>query len=227
MLKPWQKEAWCIPSVGPEFVWRMEDVLDLYAEAEDPRRPRVCLDECPYQLVGEVRQAMAAQPGQPARYDYEYTRQGTCNLFMLLRPHTGWRHVKVTAQRTKRDFAICLQELVDVHFPEAECIRLVLDNLNTHSLATLYEVLPAAEARRIARKLELHYTPLHGSWLNMAEIELAILARQCLDRRLDEVETVCSEIAAWEAPRNAQRVSIDWRFTTADARNTLKRLYPS
>lgn len=205
----------------------MEDVLELYAAEEDPQRPRVCFDECPYQLMSEVQQPIAAQPGQPLRYDYEYHREGTCNLFMFVRPHTGWRHVKVTAQRTKQDFAYCMRDLVDLHFPEATCIRVVLDNLNTHTFAALYETFDPAEARRIARKLEFHHTPKHGSWLNMAEIELSVLSAQCLDRRIPDVHLLQHEIQAWQSSRNARHATITWRFSTDDARHKLKRLYPS
>ena len=205
----------------------MEDVLDLYAEPYDPRRPQVCLDESPYQLVSEKRQPVPVAPGQAARYDYEYKREGTCNLFMFFQPLAGWRHVKVTERRTGLDFAQCLQELVDVHFPEAEVIRLVTDQLNTHTPAVLYEAFAPEEARRIARKIEWHYTPKHGSWLNMVEIELSILARQCLDRRLADIPTVQREAAAWEARRNAYRATVHWQFTTAQARVKLERLYPS
>lgn len=213
--------------MSPEFVWHMEDVLDLYAEPEDPRRPRVCFDECPYQLISEVESVVPAQPGQPERHDYTYQREGTCNLFLFVRPHVGWRHVKVTERRTSPDFAHCMQELVDVHCPDAEVIRVVVDNLNTHTPAALYAILPPAEARRIVQKLEFHYTPKHGSWLNMAEIELGVLAGQCLDRRLPDIETVRREVAVWEAARNARQITISWRFTTPDARVKLERLYPS
>jgi hypothetical protein len=205
----------------------MEDVLDLYAEPEDPLRPRVCFDECPYQLIAEVRASVPTQPGRPARYDYEYRRQGTCNLFLFVQPHVGWRHVQVTEHRTKLDFAQCMKELVDVHFPDATVIRVVLDNLNTHTLAALYEAFEPAEARRIARKLEFHYTPKHGSWLNMAEIELSVLADQCLDRRLPDTETVRMEVAAWQGQRNAAHATINWHFDTQQARTKLQRLYPS
>lgn len=205
----------------------MEDVLDLYAEPEDAKRPRVCFDELPFQLIGEVRAMLPAKPGQPGRYDYEYKREGTCNLFLFVRPHTGWRRVKVTERRTGTDFAYCMKDLVDVYFPQAEVIRVVLDNLNTHSLATLYEAFAPAEARRIARKLEFHYTPKHGSWLNMAEIELAVISDQCLDRRLPTADLVRREVAAWEMERNERKVTINWRFTATDARIKLKRLYPS
>jgi DDE superfamily endonuclease len=205
----------------------MEDLLDLYAEAFDPRRPVVCFDELPYQLVGETRLPLPLQPGKPIRYDYEYRRNGTCNLFMFFQPLAGWRHVEVTEQRTQRDFAYRMKDLVDVHFPEAEVIRVVLDNLNTHSPAALYEVFEPQEARRIVRKLEFHYTPKHGSWLNMAEIEISVVDRQCLDRRLAEVPIVRSEVAAWECLRNDQRPTVDWRFTTNKARSKMEFLYPS
>jgi hypothetical protein len=205
----------------------MEDVLDLYAEQEDSKRPRVCFDECPYQLISEVRTVIPAAPGRPQRHDYEYKREGTCNLFMMVCPERGWRHVKVTKRRTILDVAHCLKDLVDLHFPEAEVIRLVMDNLNTHTLAVLYEVFDAPEARRIARKLEVHYTPKHGSWLNMAEIELAVLNGQCLDRRLAAITIVRDEVAAWEQRRNQMQATIDWRFTNDAARDKLDRVYPA
>jgi hypothetical protein len=227
VLKPWLKEAWCIPALSPDYVWHMEDVLDLYAEAENPRRPRVCLDECPYQLISETRQALPVQPGRPARYDYEYRREGTCNLFLVVQPHVGWRHVQVTDRRTKQDFAQCLKDLVDVYFPQAEVIRLVLDNLNMHTPAALYEAFEPAEARRIVRKLEFHYTPKHGSWLNMAEIELSVLANQCLDQRIADPDTLRTAIAAWEQRRNAQGATIHWRFTVPDARSKMDYPHPS
>jgi hypothetical protein len=205
----------------------MEDLLDLYAEDFDPLRPVVCFDELPYQLVAETCLPLPLQPGKPLRYDYEYRRDGTCNLFMFFQPLIGWRHVEVTAQRTKRDFAYRMKDLVDLHFPQAEVIRVVLDNLNTHSPAALYEVFEPQEARRIVRKLEFHYTPKHGSWLNMAEIEISVLDRQCLDRRLAEVPKVRSEVQAWEALRNDQHATVDWRFTTTKARSKMQYLYPS
>jgi hypothetical protein len=205
----------------------MEDVLDLYAEPEDSKRPRICFDECPYQLISEVRRPLPVKPGRPQRYDYEYQREGTCNLFMFVQPHVGWRHVTVTAHRTKRDFAQCMKDLVDLYFPEAELIRVSLDNLNTHTPAALYEAFEPAEARRIIRKLEFHHTPKHGSWLNMAEIEFSVLAGQCLDRRLPDSETVRTEVTAWETQRNAKQAKIHWRFTTDKARAKLERLYPS
>jgi hypothetical protein len=205
----------------------MEDLLDLYAEDFDPLRPMVCFDELPYQLVAETCLPLPLQPGKPLRYDYEYRRNGTCNLFMFFQPLAGWRHVEVTEQRTKRDFAYQMRNLVDVHFPQAKVIRVVLDNLNTHSPAALYEVFEPQEARRIVRKLEFHYTPKHGSWLNMAEIEISVLDRQCLDRRLEEIPIVRSEVQAWDALRNDQHATVDWRFTTTKARSKMQYLYPS
>ncbi len=205
----------------------MEDVLDLYAESEDPAQPRICFDEFPYQLVAETRLPLPLQPGKPARYDYEYQRKGTCNLFMFFQPGAGWRHVKVTERRTKQDFAHCMKDLVDLHFPEAEVIRVVLDNLNTHTPASLYATFAPEEARRLVRKLEFHYTPTHASWLNMAEIEISVLDRQCLDRRLPEIGLVCSEVTAWEDRRNQQRATVDWQFTNNKARSKLEYLYPS
>jgi len=204
----------------------MEDVLEVYTRPYDERFPQVCLDEKSKQLVGEVREPLAVSPGRPARYDYEYEREGKANLFIVSEPLAGWRHISVTERRTKLDWAHCVKELVDVHYPEAERIVLVLDNLNTHTPAALYEAFVPAEARRIARKLEIHYTPKHGSWLNMAEIELSVLARQCLDQRIPDQETLAEEVGAWEAERNADESSIDWRFTSADARIKLKHLYP-
>lgn len=216
-----------IGQVDAAFVCNMEDVLDLYAEPVDPKRPRVCVDERPVQLVSEVREVIPAAPGRPERHDYEYKREGTCNLFLIACPDRGWRHVKVTDRRGTLDFAHLLKDLVDVHFPDAERIRLVMDNLNTHSLAVLYEVFDAAEARRIARKFEVHYTPKHGSWLNMAEIEFSVLADQCLDRRIPDQATLRRECAAWEKRRNDAKATIDWRFTAEAARTKLERLYPS
>jgi len=226
-VKPWLKAQWCIPTVSAAFVYRMEDVLDLYAEPYDPQRPVVCFDELPYQLIGETRTPLPAAPGRPARYDYEYARKGTCNLFLYFQPLAGWRHVDVTAQRTLADFAHCLRDLVDVHFPDAVQIRLVTDNLNIHKPEALYAVFAPEEARRIVRKLEFHYTPKHGSWLNMAEIELSVLARQCLDRRIPDTMVLRDETTAWEKARNARKATVDWRFSTFDARTRLARLYPS
>jgi hypothetical protein len=205
----------------------MEDALDVYTRPYDPRRPQVCLDETSRQLLGEVTPPLPTAPGRPARQDYEYTRGGVCNLFLACEPLRGWRHVVVSDRRTRLDFAHVIKELVDVHYPDAEVIVLVLDNLNTHTPASLYEAFPPAEAKRLADKLEIHYTPKHGSWLNMAEIELGVLAAQCLDRRLPDRATLEREVAAWEQERNAATRTIRWRFTTADARIKLKHLYPS
>jgi hypothetical protein len=205
----------------------MEDVLDLYAEPYDPQRPQVCFDESPVQLVSETRRPLLVRPGQAACYDYEYKREGTANLFLFVQPLLGWRQVNVTARRTKQDFAGQMKLLVDVYFPDAKSIRLVVDNLNTHTPAALYEAFAPAEARRITRRLEFHYTPKHGSWLNMAECELAVLNTQCLDRRIPDVETLQREIAAWQTKRNQQKTKIDWQFDTDVARVKLERLYPS
>jgi len=213
--------------VGAPFVAAMEDVLDLYAEPYDPQRPKVNFDETSKQLIAETRQPLKIEVGQPQRYDYEYSRQGVRNLFMFVEPQTGWRHVAVTTQRTKLDFAQQMKWLVNERYPEAEIIRIVLDNLNTHTAASLYEAFAPEEARRIVKKLEFHYTPKHGSWLNMAEIELSVLQRQCLDRRIPDEATLKQEIKAWEERRNNMRATIDWRFSITDARDKLKRLYPS
>jgi hypothetical protein len=205
----------------------MEDVLDLYTLPYDPRYPQVCFDETSKQLIGESRLPLPAQPGQPERYDYEYVRNGVANIFMFCAPLHNWRHVKVTEHRTKQDWAQCMRELVDVYFPDAIQVRLVEDNLNTHDPSALYEVFEPAEAKRILDRLEFHYTPKHGSWLNMAEIELSVLSGQCLDQRIPDLPCLAHEVAAWEADRNTAKATVNWRFTTADARIKLKRLYPS
>jgi hypothetical protein len=205
----------------------MEDVLEVYQRPYDPQRPLVCFDEGTKQQVKETRLPLLTKPGQLAKYDYEYERNGTSNLFMFCAPLEAWRQVKVTDRRTMIDWAHCMRDLVDVHFPAAATIVVVMDNLNTHKLASLYEAFPPAEARRIAEKLEIHYTPKHGSWLNMAEIELSVLSRQCLNRRLPDQPTLQHEIAAWESQRNDAASTVNWRFTTADARIKLKRLYPT
>jgi transposase len=205
----------------------MEDVLDVYERSYDPRFPQVCMDELHVQLVGETRTPLPVAPGRPAQVDYEYVRNGTANLFLWVEPLAGRRHVQVTSQRTKHDWALCIRDLVDHHYPAAERIVLVVDNLNTHVAAALYESFPAAEARRLWQKLEVHYTPKHASWLNMAEIELSILSRQCLRRRIPDRDTLITETAAWERDRNARPSTITWRFTTPDARIKLHRLYPS
>ena len=215
------------PQQNAEFVAAMEDVLEVYHRPYGPARPVVCLDEQSKQLIKETRTPIPAAPGRPERTDYEYERNGTANLFMLFEPLGGWRHVKVTARRTRSDFAEVIRELVDVHFPQAEKIVLVMDNLNTHKPASLYEAFPPAEARRLIEKLEIHYTPKHGSWLDMAETELSILTKQCLDRRIPDMPTLVREVAAWLAQRNSAKATIDWQFTTDKARLKLKRLYPS
>jgi hypothetical protein len=217
---------WCIPQVDAEYVARMEDVLDLYAEEPDPKRPVVCFDESPTQLIGEVRQPIPAAPGQIERYDCEYKRNGTTNLFVILDVHGGRRKVKVTDSRTAVEFAICMRELTDVHFPTAERIRVVLDNLSTHSVSALYQAFPPAEARRVLRRLEFHFVPKHASWLNMVEIEIGVLRSQCLDRRIGDREQLVTEIAAWEQQRNASAARIKWMFTTEKARTKLGRAYP-
>lgn len=204
----------------------MEDLLELYAQPYDPKRPVVCFDERPYPLIGETRQPIPAKPGQPKRVDYQYERNGVVNLFVCLEPLAGWRHVEVTEQRTKSDFAHQMQRLVDDHHPEAELIRLVVDNLNIHNPAALYEVFPTSEARRLLAKLEFHYTPKHASWLNQVEIEISVLSRQCLEPRIPDQATLTHEIAVWEEQRNAQKAKIDWRFSAADARVKLQRSYP-
>jgi transposase len=225
-LKPWRKDMWCIPRVDGEFVARMEDVLDLYAERPDAKRPVVCFDESPTQLIGEVRAPIAANPGQRERYDCEYRRNGTANLFISLDVHRSWRHVKVTDHRTAVDFAQCMRALADVHYPHAERIRVVLDNLSTHAPGALYTAFPPQEARRILQRLEFHFTPKHASWLNMVEIEIGVLRRQCLDRRIGDRAWLAAEIAAWEHERNASGARIRWMFTAAKAREKMGRAYP-
>jgi hypothetical protein len=205
----------------------MEDVLEVYTRPFDPQRPQVCMDELSKQLVGETRTPIPAAPGRPERYDYEYVRHGVANLFLFFEPLAGWRAVKVTERRTMLDWAEAVRELVDVHYPAADQIVLVLDNLNTHGIGSLYEAFPPDEARRIAKKLEIHHTPKHGSWLNMAESELSILARQCLNQRLPDREQLRREVTAWQAERNQAKTAMIWRFTTKDARIRLARLYPS
>jgi len=225
-LKPWREKMWCVPKIDGEYVARMEDVLDLYAEAPDPARPVVCLDESPVQLIGEVREPIPASPGHIGRVDYEYCRNGTLNLFVAVDAHRPWRKVSVTERRTGQDYAERLRELVDVDFPEAECIRVVQDNLSTHTRGSLYETFPAAEAHRILGRLEFHYTPKHASWLNMVEIEIGVLKGQCLDRRIDNRAELEREIAAWERERNAAGARVNWMFTTEKARTKMGRAYP-
>jgi hypothetical protein len=205
----------------------MEDVLDLYAAAPDPKRPVVCFDETPKQLIAEVRAPLPLSPGQAERYDYEYQRNGTRNLFVFFEPSQGWRHLAITPTRTMPDFARQMKWLVEECYPEAEVVRLVLDNLNTHRAAALYETFAPAEARRVLKRLEFHYTPKHGSWLNMAEMELSVFNRQCLDRRLGDESTLTREVLALETERNATHATVHWRFGLADARSKFKQLYPS
>jgi transposase len=226
-LKPWQKKMWCIPKVDAEFVARMEDVLELYAEVPAKGFPVVCFDETPRQLIGEARVPVMAKPGKRARYDYEYVRKGTANVFMTVDVHRPWRHAKVTEQRTAIDFAMCMRDLVDRHYPKAELIRVVLDNLSTHTAAALYEAFPPDEARRILRRIEFHYTPKHASWLNMVEIEIGVMVKQCLDRRIPDMATLVSEVAHWERRRNADKARIKWLFTVEGARRKLGRAYPT
>ena len=204
----------------------MEDVLDLYAEPYDPQRPVVCFDESSTQLLADVREPLPAKPGRPRREDYEYRREGTRNLFLFCEPKAGWRHVAITERRTKEDFALQMQWLVDQAYPDVPVVRLVLDNLNTHRVASLYETFPPAEARRIAQRLEFHYTPKHGSWLNMAEIEFSVFSRTCLRQRLPDEESLCREIHALELERNQAQARINWGFNILDARAKLQRLYP-
>jgi DDE superfamily endonuclease len=205
----------------------MEDVLDVYTRPYDPKRPQICFDERPVQLLADVRQPLPPRPGTPQREDYEYERRGIANLFLWYEPLRAKRHVVPTERRTMVDWAHCIKDLVDVHYPAAEKIVLVMDNLNTHSPASLYAAFPPAEAKRLADKLEIHPTPKHGSWLNMAEVEIAVLSSQCLDRRIPDLDTLSTEVAVWEAERDRTATTIDWRFTTDDARIKLKRLYPS
>lgn len=215
------------PQANAEFVYHMEDVLDLYHEPYDPRYPLVCFDETSKQLISETRAPVPPTPGQVTRYDYEYQRHGVRNLFLFFEPLRGWRHIKVTERRTKVDWAHCMKQLVDEFYPDAFRIRVVEDNLNTHNPAALYEVFEPKEAKRLLDRLEFHYTPKHGSWLNMAEIEFSVLSRQCLDQRIPDETKLQREVAAWEEARNVNKTKVNWRFTTQDARIKLKRLYPS
>ena len=225
-LKPWQKKMWCIPKVDAEYVARMEDVLELYAEPPDPERPVVCFDETPRQLIGESRVPIAAKPGQRARFDYEYVRTGTANIFVFVDAHRPWRHAKVTDRRTAGDFAECMRDLVDVHYPKAGRIRVVMDNLSTHTPAAVYETFEPAEARRILRRLEFHYTPKHASWLNMVEIEIGVMVSQCLDRRIPTKAKLVGEVRAWERRRNRDKARIRWLFSLERARDKMAKAYP-
>jgi len=220
---------WCIsPEQDAAFVAHMEQVLEVYKRPYDPKRPVVCMDEQPKQLISESRRQVPAAPGQPARIDYEYVREGVCNVWMFVEPLDGWRDVPVTATKTALDWARQVRRVVDdPRFSKAARITLVCDNLNTHQLASLYKAFEPAEALRVAQKLELVHTPKHGSWLNVAESELSVLTRQCLDRRIAEQKTVAAEAQAWSEERNTNQAGVDWQFTTADARIKLKRLYPN
>jgi hypothetical protein len=227
-LKPWLHQQWCIQAkVSAAFVCAMEDILTVYKRPFNPEEPLVCMDETSKQLTKETRRPIPASPGRPARYDYEYERNGVCNLFMFFEPLAGKRHVSVTDRRTKVDWAMQIKWLLDVHYPTVRKITLVMDNLNTHTGASLYEVFEPSEARRLLDRLDIHYTPKHGSWLNMAEIELGILTRQCLNRRLPDKTTLGIEVAAWQKRRNQSKAKVNWRFTTDDDLIKLKRLYPT
>jgi len=227
ILKPHLKQQWVIaPEANSAFVANMEDVLEVYQRPRDPERPVVCLDETSKQLILETRAAVPAKPGRKARHDYEYERNGVANLFMLFAPLEGWRRVKVTDRHAAVDYAHVLKDLSDLHFPGASRIVLVQDNLSTHKTASLYEAFPPDEARRLVERFEWHYTPKHGSWLDMAESELGVLATQCLDRRIPNKQTLAREVSAWQDNRNKHHAKADWQFTTADARVKLKRLYP-
>ena len=215
------------PQANAAFVAAMEDVLEVYHRPRDPKRPVVCLDETSKQLINETRAPIRAKPGQPARHDCEYERNGVANLFMMFAPLEGWRHVKVTDRHAAADYAHALKDLSDTHFPNAAKIVLVQDNLSTHTPASLYAAFPAEEARRLTLRFEWHYTPKHGSWLDMAESELGVLSSQCLDRRIPDKQTLINEVAAWQNHRNTHHAKADWQFTTDDARIKLKNLYPS
>ena len=214
------------PDHDGEYVARMEDVLDVYQRPYDAARPVVCMDEMPVQLTKETRRPIPAGPGHPRRVDYEYERNGTANIFTFVEPLVGWRQTRVTERRTRVDWAMALRDVIDGRYADAKVIVLIMDNLNTHTLGSFYEAFPPAEARRLTQRLEIHYTPKHGSWLNMAENELSALSRQCLSRRIGTIEQLTSEVAAWEAPRNEDQVRIRWRFTIDQARIKLHKLYP-
>ena len=227
-LKPWIKKQWCIPNApDAEFVYHMEDILEVYTRPYDPARPQVCMDEINTQLLADIRDPLPLEPDKPIREDYEYERQGVCNVFLACEPLAGKRYTMVAPQRTKQEWAQFIRHLADSCYPTAEKIVLVLDNLNTHTLAALYEVFPVAEARRLCQRFEVHYTPKHASWLNMAEIELSALDRQCLSQRLASLDMAERHIAAWTSRRNRASVTINWRFTAEDASIKLKHLYPA
>jgi len=224
-LKPWQKKMWCISRMNADYVAQMEHILDLYAEPADSARPVVNFDEAMKQLVADVSDAVPVKPGQPAKQDYEYKRAGMANIFMFFDRHRGWRKAKVTAYKKSTDFAECMRELVDIHYPNAETIRVVMDNYGTHRPASLYKAFPPEEARRVLRRLEFHYTPKHASWLNMVEIEIGNMNQQCLNRRIPEREMLISELSAWETQRNQEKATINWMFNVDGARSKLTRAY--
>lgn len=226
-MKPHLRKCWVIPpEQNADFVANMEDILEVYQCPYDPTVPLICMDEQPTQLIKETRNPLPMKPGQEQRYDYEYERNGTAAIFMFSEPLNGWRKVNVREHRTKKDWAHEIKELLDKDYPESKKVALVCDNLNTHKIASLYEAFEPSEALRLTKRLEIHYTPKHGSWLNVAEIELSVLTNQCLDRRIPDFETLCKETKAWEQERNSKHKSVDWQFTTDDARIKLKRLYP-
>jgi transposase len=226
-LKPWRQKMWCISKIDSEYIARMEDLLDLYAQPHDPGRPVVCFDESPIQLIGEVRVPISPKPGKRYRYDSEYKRNGTANLFVAVDANRSWRKVTVTERRANEDFALRMRELVDVDYPDADKIRVVVDNLSTHTASAIYQTFPAAEARRIVRRLEFHYTPKHASWLNMAEIEIGVMRRQCLDRRIADRELLETEVRAWERRRTQSGAKIRWMFSIDQARDKFEKSYPT
>ena len=222
------KKCWCIPPEhNAAFVANMEDVLDVYQREYDENCPVICMDEKPYQLLDEKRKPIPMKPGDIKRYDSEYIRNGTCSIFIFTEPLKSWRNVSVSERRTRKDWARCVRELLEVHYPKAQKVCLVMDNLNTHTISSLYEAFPPDIARTLAKRLEIHYTPKHGSWLNIAEIELSLMTTQCLGRRISNIETLASELEAWIITRNTAATAVDWQFTTEDARIKLKRLYPN
>jgi transposase len=224
-LKPWQHKQWCIGKITSEFLWRMEKILDLYEQPYDPSRPLICFDERPCQLIDDILAPLPMQPGQPKREDTHYERKGVCSLLIAFEPLTGQRFVQIRKQRTKQDYAYFIKELAHMHYPEAEQIVIVQDNLNTHSPGSFYATFSAEEAFTLAERFQMHYTPKHASWLNMVEIELSILARQCLKRRIGDMKTLEHEVLAWVNERNAQKATVQWRFTKNDARTKLERFY--
>lgn len=227
-LKPWQKQQFCLPSeANVEFVYHMEDVLEGYQRPYDQEAPKICMDEGCKQVRTDTRQPIPMEAGQAERIDYEYERKGVCSVFVAVEPETGACQLRVSERRTRKDWALFLREVIQVQYPQAKKIVLVMDNLNTHTPAAFYEICEPAEARRLIERLEIHYTPKHGSWLNMAEIELSVLARQCLSGRFESTQAVAQRVEAWQRERNQAQVTINWRFTTEDARLKLKRLYPS